>query len=118
MTHNLQLLNFVDRLIVVANNRIVLDGPKDEVIARLKGAQPNAARANPPVATPQPAPHAQPAGAQQIPIRVVAGAKEDAASADPSAEPRVRMFQVDRSDISATGDKQSPASANEVKGSE
>ena len=118
VTHNLQLLNFVDRLIVVANNRIVLDGPKDEVIARLKGAQPNAARANPPVATPQPAPHAQPAGAQQIPIRVVAGAKEDAASADPSAEPRVRMFQVDRSDISATGDKQSPASANEVKGSE
>lgn len=50
--HNLQLLNFVDRLIVVANNRIVLDGPKDEVIARLKGAQPNAARTNPPIDAP------------------------------------------------------------------
>ena len=118
VTHNLQLLNFVDRLIVVANNRIVLDGPKDEVIARLKGAQPNAARANPPAATPQAAPHTQPANAQQIPVHVVKAAKEAAASTDPSAEPRVRMFQVDRSDITASGDNQSPASANEVKGSE
>ena len=118
VTHNLQLLNFVDRLIVVANNRIVLDGPKDEVIARLKGAQPNAARTNPPVATPQPAPHAQPANAQQIPVRVVTAAKEGAASADSSTEPRVRMFQVDRSDISAAGDNPSSAPANEVKGSE
>lgn len=118
VTHNLQLLNFVDRLIVVANNRIVLDGPKDEVIARLKGAQPNAARANPPAATPQAAPHTQPANAQQIPVHVVKAAKEAAASTDPSTEPRVRMFQVDRSDITASGDNQSPASANEVKGSE
>ena len=118
VTHNLQLLNFVDRLIVVANNRIVLDGPKDEVIARLKGAQPNAARANPPAATSQAAPHTQPANAQQIPVHVVKAAKEAAASTDPSAEPRVRMFQVDRSDITASGDNQSPASANEVKGSE
>ena len=39
VTHNLQLLTFVDRLIVVANNRIVMDGSKNEVIARLKGAQ-------------------------------------------------------------------------------
>lgn len=37
VTHNLQLLNFVDRLIVVANNRVVLDGPKDQVIERIKG---------------------------------------------------------------------------------
>ncbi|MBS1175323.1 MAG: multidrug transporter ATPase [Burkholderiaceae bacterium] len=37
VTHNLQLLSFVDRLIIVANNRIVLDGPRDEVINRLKG---------------------------------------------------------------------------------
>ena len=29
----------MDRLIVVANNRIVMDGSKNEVIARLKGAQ-------------------------------------------------------------------------------
>ena len=42
VTHNAQLLTLVDRLVVVSNNRIVLDGPKDEVIARLKGAQPNA----------------------------------------------------------------------------
>ena len=118
VTHNLQLLNFVDRLIVVANNRIVLDGPKDEVIARLKGAQPNAARANPPAATSQAAPHTQPANAQQIPVHVVKAAKEAAASTDPSAEPRVRMFQVDRSDITAAGDNPSSAPANEVKGSE
>lgn len=39
VTHNLQLLNFVDRLIVVANNRIVLDGPRDEVIERLRTGQ-------------------------------------------------------------------------------
>ena len=88
------------------------------MIARLKGAQPNAARANPPAATPQAAPHTQPANAQQIPVHVVKAAKEAAASTDPSAEPRVRMFQVDRSDITASGDNQSPASANEVKGSE
>lgn len=48
VTHNLQLLSFVERLIVVANNRIVLDGPRDEVIARLKGGSPNAGKAQPP----------------------------------------------------------------------
>lgn len=118
VTHNLQLLNFVDRLIVVANNRIVLDGPKDEVIARLKGVQPNAARANPPAATPQAAPHTQRENAQQTPVHVVKAVKETTVSTAPSPEPHVRRFQVNRSDIIASGDNHSPASANEVKGSE
>ncbi len=39
VTHNLQLLSFVTRLIVVANNRVVMDGSRDEVIERLRTGQ-------------------------------------------------------------------------------
>lgn len=35
VTHKLQLLNMVQRVIVMANGRIVLDGPTQDVIARL-----------------------------------------------------------------------------------
>lgn len=35
-THKLALLNFVNRIIVVDKSRIVMDGPRDEVIAKLK----------------------------------------------------------------------------------
>jgi ATP-binding cassette subfamily C protein LapB len=36
VTHKPSLLMLVNRLIVVANNQIVLDGPKDQVLAKLK----------------------------------------------------------------------------------
>ena len=94
VTHNLQLLNFVDRLIVVANNRIVLDGPKDEVIARLKGAQVNAARATPPAATPQPAPATQPANAAQSARIIVERAGATAGTTEAAGNPSVRTFQL------------------------
>ena len=46
---------------------------------------------------------------------VVTAAKEGAASADHQPNRAFRMFQVDRSDISAAGDNPSSAPANEVK---
>lgn len=36
VTHNPVLLSFVDRLVVIANNKVVLDGPKNEVLERLR----------------------------------------------------------------------------------
>lgn len=38
-THKNELLELVDRLVVVANHEIVLDGPKDKVLARLQNPQ-------------------------------------------------------------------------------
>ncbi len=38
-THKHEPLTLVDRLIVVANNEVVLDGPKDKVMARLQNPQ-------------------------------------------------------------------------------
>lgn len=37
ITHRLSMLRIVDRLIVMENGRIKLDGPRDEVLARLRG---------------------------------------------------------------------------------
>lgn len=57
VTHKLQLLNMVQRVIFLANGRIVLDGPTQEVIARLTqqpAPAPQAAQA----AAPEPRPAA------------------------------------------------------------
>ena len=50
VTHKLQLLGLTQRLLVVANGQIVMDGPTKEVLARLQpqNANPNA---NPPATT-------------------------------------------------------------------
>lgn len=53
VTHKQSLLPLFDRLIVVANGQIALDGPRDAVLARLQGAT-------------NPAPQATPAIAQEI----------------------------------------------------
>lgn len=37
VTHRLSMLRIVDRLIVMENGRIKMDGPRDEVLARLRG---------------------------------------------------------------------------------
>ncbi len=44
VTHKPELLALVDRIIVVAGKKIVADGPKDAVLARLtnQSAQPTA----------------------------------------------------------------------------
>jgi ATP-binding cassette subfamily C protein LapB len=36
VTHKPEMLTLVDRLVVIANQQIVLDGPKDEVIQKLQ----------------------------------------------------------------------------------
>jgi len=42
VTHKPELLQLVDRLIVVAGNQIVLDGPKADVLATLQQPRPAA----------------------------------------------------------------------------
>ena len=37
ITHRLSMLDIVDRLVVMDGGRIVLDGPRDEVLRRLRG---------------------------------------------------------------------------------
>lgn len=39
VTHKPELLQLVDRVIVVAKHQVVMDGPRDEVLAKLKQAQ-------------------------------------------------------------------------------
>jgi ATP-binding cassette subfamily C protein LapB len=36
VTHKLSLLSLVNRLVVISNHQIVLDGPKDQVIAQIQ----------------------------------------------------------------------------------
>jgi len=43
VTHRPSLLALVDRVIVVDQHRIVADGPKEEVLERLRGGTPGAA---------------------------------------------------------------------------
>lgn len=57
VTHKMRLLSLVNRVIVMVNGQIVLDGPTNEVIARLQGGG-NAPR-------PQPVAQQQPAAQQQ-----------------------------------------------------
>jgi ATP-binding cassette subfamily C protein LapB len=53
VTHKQEMLQLVDRVIVVADHRIVMDGPKAEVLARLHGAPAAAEQAQGQVAAPQ-----------------------------------------------------------------
>lgn len=46
VTHKQSLLSLFDRLIVVANGRVALDGPRDAVLARLQTPQPAPQAAN------------------------------------------------------------------------
>ena len=51
VTHKPDLLRLVDRIIVVANHQVVMDGPKEAVLQRLSAPRPAPAQAN--AATPQ-----------------------------------------------------------------
>jgi ATP-binding cassette subfamily C protein LapB len=42
VTHKGELLELVDRLIVIANHQVLMDGPKDQVLARLQNPPPQA----------------------------------------------------------------------------
>ena len=64
VTHKMEMLQLVDRVILVVDHRIVMDGPKGEVLARLQGGPPQATPANGPAPAPTPSPAAAaPAGA-------------------------------------------------------
>lgn len=62
VTHKGELLELVDRLIVIANHQVVLDGPKAQVLMRLQSPPP----------APQTAPQAAPSGAVVPAARVSA----------------------------------------------
>jgi ATP-binding cassette subfamily C protein LapB len=53
VTHKTEMLEVVDRIIVVVNHQIIMDGPKNEVLNRLQGphGQPRPAPAQPTSAT-------------------------------------------------------------------
>jgi len=55
VTHKGELLELVDRLIVIANHQVIMDGPKDQVLARLQNPPPQAATATNPSTTAAPA---------------------------------------------------------------
>lgn len=37
VTHRLQMLNIVDRIIVMNEGRVMMDGPRDEILKKLSG---------------------------------------------------------------------------------
>jgi ATP-binding cassette subfamily C protein LapB len=46
VTHKPELLVLVNRIIVVAQHQVVLDGPRDEVLARLNNPAPTSTGAS------------------------------------------------------------------------
>lgn len=42
-THRMRMLDIVDRIIVIDNGKIILDGPKDQVLATMRGTRSAAA---------------------------------------------------------------------------
>ncbi|MEG8022760.1 hypothetical protein [Sphingomonas aerolata] len=42
-THRMRMLEIVDRIIVIDNGTIVLDGPKDQILAQMRGTRSAAA---------------------------------------------------------------------------
>jgi len=46
ITHKMDLLKLVDRILVLDKGKLILDGPKDEVLAQLKGSQLNQEQAH------------------------------------------------------------------------
>ena len=51
VTHKAELLELVDRLVIIANHQVVLDGPKELVLARLQSGAPVQAPPQSPAAT-------------------------------------------------------------------
>ena len=95
VTHRLQVLPFVQRIIVLDQGRVVMDGPRDAVLQRLRGVAGAPGVAGQPMpAVPNaetPAPAADPAVAATRPpqvrvIRIGAGAAQ--ATPAPQATPR------------------------------
>lgn len=41
VTHRLQVLNIVDRIVVMNEGRVMMDGSRDEILKKLSGKQQN-----------------------------------------------------------------------------
>lgn len=55
VTHRPSLLTLVDRIIVIDNGRVAMDGPKENVLAKLRGEAPVSASSTNKVSTVTPA---------------------------------------------------------------
>lgn len=102
VTHRPSVLPFVQRVIVVDQGRIVMDGPRDQVLQRLRGGPATHApsgEAAAPAAPRPPAPSAPAPGAADGTTGVGGGPGTPAATAPsppPAAGPRVTVVNIDR----------------------
>jgi ATP-binding cassette subfamily C protein LapB len=67
VTHKIELLELVDRVIVIANHQVVMDGPKHQVLARLHAPPPKPQQSQ---QQPQPGPATNPASSPSNPPRL------------------------------------------------
>lgn len=104
VTHRLSLLALVDRVIVMTPGGIVMDGPRDEVLARLR-QRPDAPAAATPVAA---APSASPAGAAGVRPAVVSAAP---VASPPKAAPVTIALPAMQRTAPATAPATPPATA-------
>lgn len=79
-THRMALLDAVDRILVMDGGTLVMDGPKAQVIAALRGAQEDGSKGQ--VAAQKPPADGKPAGLQRI---VIPGRKQPAPASAVSA---------------------------------
>ncbi|GAB4204145.1 MAG: type I secretion system permease/ATPase [Tibeticola sp.] len=99
VTHRPSVLPFVQRVIVVDQGRIVMDGSRDQVLQRLRGGPATTApsgAASPP-APPPPTPSAPASGARRATAGEGATPSAPTASAPaPGVGPRVTVVNIDR----------------------
>ena len=69
VTHKIEMLEVVDRVIVIVNHQIVMDGPKQEVLARLQAPPPPSA-SMPPVPMPSVAPRLAGSTSAQVKVSI------------------------------------------------
>jgi len=102
VTHRPSVLPFVQRVIVVDQGRIVMDGPRDQVLQRLRGgpaAHTPSGEAAAPAAPRPPAPSAPAPAAAAGATGAAGGPGTPAATAPsppPAAGPRVTVVNIDR----------------------
>ncbi|MEW6464374.1 MAG: type I secretion system permease/ATPase [Pseudomonadota bacterium] len=102
VTHRPSVLPFVQRVIVVDQGRIVMDGPRDQVLQRLRGgpaAHASSGEAAAPAAPRPPAPSAPAPAAAAGATGAAGGPGTPAATAPsppPAAGPRVTVVNIDR----------------------
>ena len=97
VTHRPQVLPFVDRIIVLQQGRVVLDGPRDAVLQRLSGGRAAPAQA-PAVAN----------GTAPVPVKVSIGPKVKVVRAAGGQQQVVRVVPVRQEPPAASGQPAPP----------